>query len=127
MDVVKDFVFNMDLCAEAEDTFVDDDSCDVKDDMGYNENSWPKEDPSGFSFKGKKKLFVKAVENIKVLMKKGNQKAVEGITFKVLDCRKMNHGNEYDVELSKDKDRGVSVLKIFGPNAKKEHTIMINK
>ena len=88
MDLRKEFVLNMDVCDEVEATFVDDDSCDVKDDMGYNENSWPKEDPSGFSFKGKKKLFVKAVENIKVLMKKGNQKVVEYITFKVLDCSK---------------------------------------
>ena len=119
MDLKKEFVLNMDVCDEVEATFVDDDSCDVKDDMGYNENSWPKEHPSGFSFKGKKKLFVKAVENIKVLMKKGNQKVVETITFKILDCRKMNHGNEYDVEISKDNDRGVAVLKIFGPNGKK--------
>ena len=127
MDLNKEFILNLDVCDEAEATFVDDDTCDVIDDMVYNENSWPKEDPSGFSFKGKKKLFAKAVENIKLLMKKGNQKIVESIAFKVLDCRKMNHGNEYDVEVSKDTERGIAVLKIFGPNGKKEHTIMINK
>ena len=127
MDLNKEFILNLDICDEAEATFVDDDTRDVIDDMVYNENSWPKEDPSGFSFKGKKKLFAKAVENIKLLMKKGNQKIVESIAFKVLDCRKMNHGNEYDVEVSKEKERGIAVLKIFGPNGKKEHTIMINK
>ena len=41
-------------------------------------------------------------------MKKGNQKIVESIAFKVLDCRKMNHGNEYDVEVSKEKERGIA-------------------
>ena len=39
----------------------------------------------------------------------------------------MNHGYEYEVEISKEKDKGVAVLKLFGPNGKKEHTIMINK
>ena len=39
----------------------------------------------------------------------------------------MNHGYEYEVEISKEKDKGVAVLKLFGPNGKKEHTIMINQ
>ena len=34
---------------------------------------------------------------------------------------------EYEVEISKDKERGVAILKIFGPSAKKGCTLMINK
>ena len=41
---------------QVEDTFVEDDSCDVNGDMKYDENCWPKEDPSGFRFKGKEKI-----------------------------------------------------------------------
>ena len=44
-----------------------------------------------------------------------------------MDARKVPHGIEMDIELSKDKDRGLAVLKIYGPNSKKECTIMINK
>ena len=95
--------------------------------MKYDENCWPKEDPSGFRFKGKKKMFVKAAERIKLMLKKGNSKVIESITFKVLDSKKINHGYKYEVEIIKEKDKGVAVLKLFGPNGKKEHTIMINK
>ena len=41
---------------EAEITFADDETCDINEQRFYDENSWPTEDPSGFSFKGKKEL-----------------------------------------------------------------------
>ena len=47
--------------------------------------------------------------------------------MRVMDSRNIPHGVEIDVELNKDKDRGISVLKIFGPNARKECTIVTNK
>ena len=47
--------------------------------------------------------------------------------FRVLDSRKGQHGIEVDIEISKDKERGIAVLKIFGPNSKKECTLMITK
>ena len=49
------------------------------------------------------------------------------INFRVMDVRKIPHGIEIDIELSKDKDKGFAVLKTFGPNARKECTILINK
>ena len=96
--------FSVDMNKQVEDTFVDDDSCDVNDDMKYDENCWPKEDPSGFRFKGKKKMFVKAAERIKLMLKKGNSKVIESITFKGLDSKNMNHGYKYIVEIRKEKD-----------------------
>ena len=39
----------------------------------------------------------------------------------------MNYGMEYEVEIIKGKDRGNALLKIFGPNNKKDCTIQISK
>ena len=44
-----------------------------------------------------------------------------------MDTRKMPHGIEYDIECVKNKEKGISVLKIYGPNPKKGCTVMINK
>ena len=74
-----------DNCDEAEVTFVDDDSPDITDELVYDENCWPKENPTGYSFKGKKRVFIKVVENFKVLMKKGNEQILCSLSFKVLD------------------------------------------
>ena len=60
-------------------------------------------------------------------MKTGNENILGSVSFKVLDSRKVPHGMEYEVEISKDKERGVAILKIFGPSAKKGCTLMINK
>ena len=39
----------------------------------------------------------------------------------------MPHGVEYDIETLKEKDRGVSILKIYGPTPTKGCTVMITK
>ena len=49
---------------------------------------------------------------------------MEHLEFRILDCRK---GSEVDVEISKGTERGIAVLKMFGPNSRKECTLMINK
>ena len=96
--------------------------------MEYEEQIWPADDdPTGFSFKGKKKIFIKAVESLKLLMTKGNQKDLGKVSFKVLDSRKSAHGTEIDIEIQKDNKRGIAVLKIFGPNKRKDCTLTINK
>ena len=121
-------LLKFDNCEEAEDTFVDDDSTDISDELIYDENRWPKENPTGYSFKGKKRLFLKVVENFKVLMaRRGGEKILGNVSFTVLDSRKVPHGTEYEVEMTKNKERGVAILKIFGPNPKKGATLMTNK
>ena len=57
-------LLSFDNCEEAEATFVDDESCDITDELVYDENRWPKEEPTGYSFKGKKRIFIKVVENV---------------------------------------------------------------
>ena len=59
------FLLNIENNDEAEDTFADDDACDIKDELVYEEHRWPKNDtfPTGFSFKGKRRSFIKVVEH----------------------------------------------------------------
>ena len=116
-----------------EDSFVSDDS-DVKDDLPevelqYVENSWKDDEElkSGYSFKGKKPVFLKAVENIKILMKKGANKEINSLKFRVLDSRKAKKSSEFDVEIVRGTERGLAMLKIYGPNGKNECTLMTTK
>ena len=120
-------VFKFDICEEAENTFVDDDTTDVSTELRYEANHWPKEDPSGFSFKGKNKQFQRIVESLKVLLKKGSEKILGDVSFKVLDAKKIANGTEYEVEIRKNKTKGVAITKIFGPNQRKVCTVTVNK
>ena len=63
-------LMNFDNRDEVESTFVDDGSPDITDELVYEENRWPNENSTSYSFKGKKRIFLKVVENFKVLMKK---------------------------------------------------------
>ena len=117
---------------EIEDTFAHDES-DIKDEnddpsLHYEENFWPKEDedPSGYTFKSKRKVFSKAVENLKIAFKKGAQKQIKNIGVKTLDFRTIKNMSEIDIELTKSDERGIACVKIYGPS-KKGCTIMVTK
>ena len=58
----------------------DDDNAEVS--RVYDEHSWPEDEPTGYSFKGKKKMIIKAFESLKFVMKKGNQKVIDDIMFR---------------------------------------------
>ena len=119
-------LMKIDNYVDTEEVFEEDDTSEELSRV-YDEHSWPEDDPTGYSFKGKKKLFIKAVESLKIVMKKGNQKVIDDVTFKVLDSRKKSNELDYDVEVCKDKERGVASMKIFGPKEKKGCTILLNK
>ena len=115
---------------DVEDSVLEDDEDDLSGGFTqklYSYYSFPEEEPMSIRFKGKKPVFVKSVETLNDLLKRGEEGCVNNVTFKVLDDRKMPHGMEYDVVSTKNKERGVSVLKIYGPNQKKGCTIMICK
>ena len=123
--------FDIPYSDQTEDIMEDDDS-DIIDDkeLEYDEFSWPKnaEEPTGFRYKGKKQCFVRAVENITIFMKKkGTTHQMELLQFTILDSRKFTHGIETDVDITKDNSRGQAVLKIYGPNSKKECTVLVTK
>ena len=81
----------------------------------------------GFVFRGKKP-FDKALEGLKEIMKKGVQDEICNVKFKVLDDRKNGTGIDIDVEVVDGKERGVGILKLYGPNSKKkENVIMVSK
>ena len=109
---------------EIEDTFAHDES-DIKDEnddpsLHYEENFWPKEDedPSGYTFKSKRKVFSKAVENLKIAFKKGAQKQIKNIGVKTLDFRTIKNMSEIDIELTKSDERAIACVKIYGPSKK---------
>ena len=97
----------------------------------YKEKKWGKEEcgeyiTDGFVFRGKQD-FNKALEGLKEVMKKGAKNEIGGIKFKVLDARKKGAGLEIDVEMVENGNRGVGVLKLYGPNAKKENVVTVTK
>ena len=112
---------------EFDDSSMEDEVSDTNVEKLYNEHIWPVDDPTVISFKGKKRGFIKVVESLKRLMKKGNEKIIDKISFKVLDSRKIPHGIEYEVEVNKDTEKGLAVLKIYGPSTKKECSVVVNK
>ena len=115
---------------EDDDSILEDDeddlSCSSTQKL-YTYYSFPIEEPTSVRFKGKNQIFVNSVKTLKDLLKRGEGSCVNNVSFKVLDTRKMPHGIEYDIQSSKNKDKGVSVLKVYGPNQKKGCTVMICK
>ena len=96
--------------------------------MIYRENCWPSKEPTGSTYKSKKSIFIKAGENLKLqISKKLNDISFGNIACKILDFKNVNYGMEYEVKIIKGKDRGNALLKIFGPNNKKDYTIQIIK
>ena len=114
---------------ETEETFANDDS-DIEEDTEnqYEEYFWLIDDePNGYTYKSKKAVFAKAVNTLKSTLKKGVQKQMNKLQIKVLDFRRNMNKPEIDIEITKGSDRGNAVLKFYGPNSKKEHTLMVCK
>ena len=99
---------------------------------GYKEKIWGKKEGGenivdGYTFKGKNVL-KKAKEGLDELLKKGLQSDVNGIKFKVMDRKIKGSGLEIDVKIEDRSERGIGILKLYGPNKKsKEYTVMVNK
>ena len=47
--------------------------------------------------------------------------------FKALDVRKNGPCTEIDVEIIHDGNRGVAILKLYGPNVKKDNVVTVTK
>ena len=128
---MNDFKF---IEEEEENDIANDDS-DIKEEgtKQYDEHFWckSKDVPVGFTYKSKKQDFIRASDNIKSNFQnaaKGGPKFIDNLEFSILDCRKKDSGPEMDIGITKNKERGVAVLKFYGPNTKTgECTLMINK
>ena len=119
--------------AEESDTELDIQDIQEEGPKQYDEHFWCKSKgvPVGFTYKSKKQDFIRASEDIKSnfqILAKGGPKQMENLEFRVLDDRKKDNGSEMDIEITKNKERGVAVLKFYGPNSKTgECTLMISK
>jgi hypothetical protein len=97
----------------------------------FKEKTWGKEVDGhftidGYSFTGKK-AFQKALDGLKDLMKKAVFGEVNGIKFKVLDARSNGTGLDIVIEMVAKGNRGVAVLKLYGPGTKKKTVVMVTK
>ena len=105
---------------------------DVKNDdkqTVYKESSWPAkpETPKGFTFKGKSKMMTYAMEKTKATLKKGIEKEINYIKFKVLDAKTLGGATQVTVEMSDNEGRGNAIIDFWGPNKNKQCTILIKK
>ena len=111
-------------------------SGDIKDkpkDDEYKEETWGKSIDGenitdGYKFRGKQH-FKKAREELEKLMVRGAQFDVGNIELKVKDARNKGIEIEIDIEMNeKDKEnRGVAVVKLYGPNKRNENCVTITK
>jgi hypothetical protein len=96
----------------------------------YREKKWGKGDGSdiidGYVFRGKH-TFNKELDGLKNIMKKGVDNEIGGIKYKALDTRAQGNGLEIDVEMVESKNRGVGILKLYGPKEKKDSVVMVSK
>lgn len=96
----------------------------------YSEKVWTRNDGliDGYVFKGKRS-FGPALIGLKNIMQKGEDEEIENVKFKALDFQPRGSGLEFTVEVKVNKDRGVAILKVYGPkeDMKKENSVTITK
>ena len=96
----------------------------------YSEKLWTRDvgQIDGYSFGGKRS-FGKALEGLKSILVKGEQKEIEGVKYTVKDKRIQGPSLEIIIEVQANKSRGVAILKVYGPkeDIKKENSVTITK
>ena len=102
----------------------------------YKESTWGKKIDGefiidGYKFKGRQP-FRRAKCEMEKLMVKGRQSEVQGLKFIVLDDREKGIETEVEVQIQENvklgvDKRGVAVLKLYGPNKRKENSILVTK
>ena len=116
----------------------DDIQNDIKDDIDdeFKISTWGKKVDGvfiidGYKFRGREP-FKRAKEGLQNLMVRGSQGEVGGLEYKVLDTRDKGVEREIDVQVSENAkkgvdNRGVAVLKLYGPNKRKENSVLVTK
>ena len=95
----------------------------------YKESFWPAkpDTPRGFTFKGKSNLMTHAMEKIKSTLKKGSQKEIKGLKFKIMDAKLQGGAIQVTVQMDLNVEKGIAIAELWGPNKKKECTILVKK
>lgn len=111
----------------SDDEWTSEEEIDESDIYSMNPWSGQNDEISGYSFKGKDPKFVKALENIKIKLKKGFARTVNGVEIKVSNSKAIPHGIERDVSISKESHTGKAKLAIYEQNLKKKNISMVVK
>ena len=95
----------------------------------YKESFWPAkpDTPRGFTYKGKSNLMTHAMEKIKCTLKRGSLKEINGLKFKISDVKLHGGATQVTVEMFVNEERGIAIAELWGPNKRKECTILIKK
>ena len=97
----------------------------------FKEKKWGKEEEGeyftdGYSFRGKT-VFQKALEGFKNMKKKGFIENIMGVKIHVLDTRKNGVCLDVEIECTEGDSRGNAMLKLYGPNKRKQNVITVSK
>ena len=97
----------------------------------FKEKKWGKDEDGeyitdGYSFRGKN-TFQKALEGFKNMMKKGVIENVNDIKIQVLDTRKVGVCLDVEIECTEGDSRGIAMLKLYGPNKRKQNVITVSR
>ena len=102
----------------------------------YKESNWGKLIDGqfvidGYKFRGRQS-FTKAKEGLKDSFTKGSQHEIEGIKFRILDARQKGVENEIELEVEDNikngiENRGMAIVKLYGPNKRKECVVTVTK
>ena len=112
-----------------------DDIMEIEDDspIEYKEETWGKTIDGkfvidGYKFKGKQS-FKNAKEELEKLMIRGSHYKIGNFIIQVLDSRNKGIELEADIaiQVNEKYNRGIAVIKLYGPNKRKENTVTITK
>ena len=97
----------------------------------YKEETWGKtvdgeQIKDGYKFRGKEP-FKKAREGLEKLLVRGAKFEVENSKFQVLDTRDKGIEREVDIKMTGKNEQGVAVIKLYGPNKRKENVVTVTK
>ena len=95
----------------------------------YKESFWPAkpDTPKGFTYKGKAKMMTYSMNKIKNTLKKGMEKQVNGTNFKIVDTKLHGGATQLIVQMISKAERGIAIAEFWGPNKRKECTILVKK
>ena len=101
----------------------------------YKESNWGKKVDGeyiidGYKYKGRQ-AFKSTREKLEYLLQRGKQSEINGVSYTVLDTRIKGVELEVEIGISESKkapdSRGVAMVKLYGPNKRKENTVTVTK
>ena len=128
-EVPDDIKIESDSDTDTEDSESQDEDEDIRKKHIYQENYWPSkpEKPKGFTFKGKHKLMTFAVNKSKLLLKRGSNAEIGTTKFNIKDNRKVGGATQVVIEIIDKEGKGNVIVDFWGPNKRKECTVLVKK